>query len=85
MPTKAKGRKTKSTKPQIVPPLTAEEKVRMARHGFTEEDIARDPGLRYAGVIGDDPDFFKPLSFLHPCHRQQHRRHFGVCRFAFFL
>jgi len=61
MPTKARARKTKSTKPPIVPPLTAEERVRMARHGFTEEDIARHPALRYAGIFADDPDFFEPL------------------------
>jgi hypothetical protein len=63
MPAKAKPktRKAKRAKPEIFPPLTAEERVRMVKNGFTEEDIARDPGLRYAGVIGDDPDFFKPM------------------------
>ena len=54
-------RKAEAAPPAVFPPLTAEEKARMVRHGLTEEDIARDPGLRYAGVIGDDPDFFKPL------------------------
>lgn len=61
MPTKRITRKPKTTTPQIVPPLTADERARMVKHGFTEEDVARDPGLRYAGVFAGYPDFFEPI------------------------
>jgi len=61
MPTKPKHRKPKTTTPQITPPLTADERVRMARYGITEEEVARDPGLRFVGVFADMPDFFEPI------------------------
>lgn len=59
--TKPRARTRPAPKPDIFPPLTAEERARMVRHGLTEGDIARHPALRYAGVFKDDPDFFEPL------------------------
>ncbi|MBI3923083.1 MAG: hypothetical protein HY318_16805 [Armatimonadetes bacterium] len=56
--------------PLIYPPLTPEEKVRMAKHGITEEEVARDPGLRFAGAFADDPEFM-------PMMREEFRRSRG--------
>jgi predicted nucleotidyltransferase component of viral defense system len=61
MPAKTAVRRQPQPNPLIVPALTADEKARMVRHGFTEEDIARNPALRYAGVFANDPWFFEPL------------------------
>lgn len=41
--------------------LTEAEKARLATLGFTEEDVARDPLLRFAGAFADDPDFLPTL------------------------
>ena len=54
----------------LYPPLTPEEKVRMAKHGYSEEDVARDPGLRFMGAFKDDPDFM-------PMMREEFRRSRG--------
>jgi len=56
--------------PLLYPPLTPEEKVRMAKHGYSEEDVARDPGLRFMGAFEDDPDFM-------PMMREEFRRSRG--------
>ena len=37
--------------------LTEEEKARLATVAITEEDVAEDPTLRFAGIFADDPDF----------------------------
>ena len=59
MPAKTAVRRQPQPNPLITPPLTAEEKGRMVRNGFTEDDIARDPGLRYAGVFENDEVFYQ--------------------------
>lgn len=56
--------------PLIYPPLTPEEKVRMAKHGISEEEVARDPGLRFLGAFADDPEFM-------PLMREEFRRSRG--------
>jgi len=43
--------------PRLAVPLTEEEKTRLGELGITEEEVARSPGLRFAGIFADDPDF----------------------------
>lgn len=43
--------------PGLGKPLTEEEKQRLGELGLTEEEVARNAALRFAGVFADDPDF----------------------------
>ena len=61
---------TETPAPLICPPLTPEEKVRMAKHGISDEEVARDPGLRFIGAFADDPEFM-------PMMREEFRRSRG--------
>jgi hypothetical protein len=66
----AKTEPAMSPAPLIYPPLTPDEKVRMAKYGISDEDVARDPGLRFAGAYADDPEFM-------PMMREMFRRSRG--------
>ncbi len=41
--------------------VTKEEKARLAALGIGEEDVARDPTLRLAGIFADDPEFMPTM------------------------
>ncbi len=47
--------------PLLCPPLTEDERTRLAQLGISEDEVARTPGLRFAGIFADDPDFVPAL------------------------